>query len=266
MACRLIAYTSNPPTPEEDLIVTRLAEHFDVMVDSQNTANPTWIEYQFKDTQHRYYINDYDIHSVHECDATDGVQFAIYFANDAVLPKYTWNAIMLKLNNIIYDSAIASYSEKLFKEVNVRAVKPEQKDMQVDAKLVQNPEYQFFQRAFEDRDVMLVEITKPFTPCPYVIVIREFKTKGYLPLFSGLFVSPSWNVSRNDVPFLERVWKFLDMEGDFDMDKILKEATEKCFPGVGRVPEAEPELYRDTLDNVLITLQNKANGIKRQRV
>jgi hypothetical protein len=265
MACRLIAFTSNPTTIEESVVVASLMKHFDVMVDALNAKNASWLEYQFKDTQHRFYKNDND--SIYPCDTDDeDILLAIYFDKNVELPDDAWEAITDKLNNIMYGVKINPHMGKVFAKVNVRALKPETKD--IDKNLLEpvlDEHYRFRTKYFEDRDVMLAEVTKPFTPCPYVVVIRNYKTRGYEPVFSGLFVSTTWNVSRDDVPFLKNLWSHLEMVGEFDMQKLLGEAVEKCLPGKGHVPEAEPELYRDTIENVLQTLQDKSNGIKRPR-
>lgn len=121
--------------------------------------------------------------------------------------------------------------------------------------------YSFRLHRVEDKDTVLYEIVKPFTDLPYTSVIRMWSTRGHRAFFPSLFVCDSWGVSRYDVPFLEYVWKQLEIEGVFDMDEMLKEATEKCYPSSTNSPEPEPEVYRRSIEDVLLTLQNQQDGV-----
>jgi hypothetical protein len=50
------------------------------------------------------------------------------------------------------------------------------------------------------------------------------------------------------------------MDGDFDLDAMLKEDTEACYPSDTHAPRGEPEVYRKTIDETLAVLQNKEEG------
>ena len=108
---------------------------------------------------------------------------------------------------------------------------------------------------------MLYEIRKPNTDLPYTTVIRNYSERGHRDFFPSLYVCNSWGVSRDDLPFLSYIWTQLEMEGEFDMDLMLKEATEKCYPSSGAIPDAEPEVYRRNIQDVLNTLQCQEEGI-----
>lgn len=54
--------------------------------------------------------------------------------------------------------------------------------------------YDFKEYVIKDRDVAFFQITKPFTDLPYTLVVRDFSSKGYLPLFSGFYIEMSWYV------------------------------------------------------------------------
>jgi len=58
------------------------------------------------------------------------------------------------------------------------------------------------------------------------------------------------------------MWEQLDLKEKFDMDAMLKEATEKCYPSKNGPPEPEPEVYRRSIDDVLLILQTQQDGIQ----
>lgn len=114
-----------------------------------------------------------------------------------------------------------------------------------------NPTYKLRTFPIDSKDYMIFEVIKPFTDKPYTAVIREYSTYGNLPFFSALFICSSWGVYHQDIEFLRRCWDRFEMPGIFDMDKILKEGTEACYPAPGREPMSEPQVYRKTLEEVV---------------
>jgi len=58
------------------------------------------------------------------------------------------------------------------------------------------------------------------------------------------------------------MWKQLDLKDEFDMDSMLKEATEKCYPSSNGEVQSEPEVYRRTIEDVLLILQTQQDGIQ----
>ncbi len=126
---------------------------------------------------------------------------------------------------------------------------------------MESDHYGFRKLYSQERDVMIYEIVKPFTDKPYVTLTRNFKTRGHLPFFSSLFICNSWGVCRDDIGFLAHLWKHFGMDGDFDCESVVSARIEACTPGEGRQPESEPEVYRNTLENVLIILDRKEQGL-----
>jgi len=111
----------------------------------------------------------------------------------------------------------------------------------------------------DEKDIMIYQVTKPNTDCPYTVVVRNYKQRGHTPFFSSLFVCSSWGVCCGDISFLHQVWTHLEQEGEFDLDRLLKEHTERCTPGNGTV-ESEPEVYRRSMFNVMTTIAQKNKG------
>ena len=64
---------------------------------------------------------------------------------------------------------------------------------------------------------------------------------------------------RFDYLFLTNLWVHLKMPGEFTMN-YLKERTERCYPGKlaeGKAPEAEPIVYRKSLEDVKQVLKRR---------
>jgi hypothetical protein len=50
------------------------------------------------------------------------------------------------------------------------------------------------------------------------------------------------------------------MSGEFDLDSILKQHTEACYPSSTACPEPEPEVYRRSIEQVLRTFSERESG------
>lgn len=129
-----------------------------------------------------------------------------------------------------------------------------------DADTLVNDQYTFNAHTCGDRNVALFEIVKPYTDLPYTIVVRDYGNRGYLPIFTSLFICSSWGVCSEDIGFLKELWGFLGMAGVFDIDELMKDATERCTPRQGFLPEPEPEVYRRNIDQVLQIFMDKEMG------
>lgn len=106
--------------------------------------------------------------------------------------------------------------------------------------------YDFRTIYIEGRDCMMYEVCKPFTDVPYTTGVFNFKEAGHLQFFSALFTIGSWGICREDMDFLFNVWKHLNMPGEYNIENIVKEATEECARG-----KVEPRVYRRTIEQVL---------------
>ncbi len=132
-----------------------------------------------------------------------------------------------------------------------------------DGDTLVNDQYTFNSFLCPERNVSLFEIVKPHTDLPYTIVVRDFNNRGLLPVFTSLVICHSWGVCSEDLGFLKELWRFLEMEeefGMFDIEALMKDATERCVPTEGRLPEPEPEVYRRTIDQVLQIFMDKEMG------
>lgn len=92
---------------------------------------------------------------------------------------------------------------------------------------------------------MLYEVVKPYTDLPYVTLNLNFTENGHLDFFTSLFICTSWGICSDDVMFLKQCWNNLEMNGEFDLDKMLKERIDRCKKG-----EPEPRVWRAFLEHV----------------
>lgn len=182
--------------------------------------------------------------------------FVILFNEDTQISLEQWDAIHKYVQQHLTDELIdmtntMKVHEMLGKPTTQRV---ELKDVEM-APL--NDHYEFECRHLEEEDMMLYEVIKPFTDLPYTSVTRNFKKKGHVPFFTDLFICQSWGVARSDIAFLKQMWDHLKMDGTFDLDSLMKAATEKCYPSDNAIPEPEPEVYRRKLDDVIQILDEK---------
>lgn len=119
-----------------------------------------------------------------------------------------------------------------------------------------NAPYEFRFRYNEAIDTMFYEVKRPGTEIPYTVVVVGYQKKGHVYFFTDIYRCNSWDSNRieckYDFPFLISLWKHLDLKGEFTM-QVLKDRIDRCYPEKlldGIVPEAEPIVYRMSLDVV----------------
>jgi hypothetical protein len=124
----------------------------------------------------------------------------------------------------------------------------------------QNDAYMFRYLIDLELDQAFFEVTKPNTDKPYLAVIRQYEKRGMLPFFTALYVCSSWGVCNYDHLFLNKIWTHLDLDkqhGDLDLENRLKADIAKCLPDNPGGPEAEPEVYRMTIEELIDMWSNK---------
>ncbi|KND03448.1 uncharacterized protein SPPG_00931 [Spizellomyces punctatus DAOM BR117] len=97
----------------------------------------------------------------------------------------------------------------------------------------------------------VVEVRKPGCRLPFTDVITNYHTRGLKPVFTDLFISADWGTCLADYKFLRQLWDDLEMDGTFDVDMLLSDATRRCLPQTeALIPDAEPRVYRRSLEEV----------------
>lgn len=184
--------------------------------------------------------------------------FAVIFHDDKEIENADWSRIYKFIEQHLFDLPVNKENndkvEELMGKPVCMAAEPATEDVVMSRG---NDYYNLETKLLVDEDIMLYEVTKPFTDLPYTTVTRNFSSKGHLPFFTDLFICQSWGVARNDIAFLQHTWNELQMDGVFDLDQLLKNATEKCLPSETNVPEPEPEVYRRDLRSVVQIIEEK---------
>jgi hypothetical protein len=271
-----IVFVEKVSTPSQDKIVSTLVElGYVPLVDSVHGLHHGWYLSNIAPCPHKLYTVDllgkrlieYEVADL-PTNMTSYPDMVIYFNQGDQVTDVDWYHIRHWLRfHLLEEEVDAALVEKgsalILKPVKQIVALPSEEKKEEKDEDEENKCYTFTSQYLEEDDIMLYQICKPFTDLPYTSVLRDYSKKGPTRFFSSLFVCPSWGVSRFDVPFLEYIWKHrLNMDGVFDMDQLLREATEACYPrDDGVVPETEPEVYRRALSDVVVTLESRKKGI-----
>lgn len=270
MIPKITVFLSTPSTKQEDDIVKRFLElNFAPLVDSNHKKSHEWFINNVKPVPHKLFsfeqqnVYFYEVDDLHtDMDFTPNV--LIHWNQGDIIKEEQWRWIrewLVYKFYTCYDFLEYMNDEILRADLLMKrpekfiATLPEEKPVEEN-----NECYSFQTHFLEEKNTMLYEVKKPFTDLPYTSVIRNFSERGHKAFFPTLYICQSWGVSRYDLSFLSFMWKELKLEGDFDMDLMLKEATEKCYPSENGPPEPEPEVYRRGIPDVLATLQVQQDG------
>jgi hypothetical protein len=272
---KIVVFVDGQATEFKDFMVTTLVKRdYAPMVDSLHSTSYDWFVQNVKPCPHRLFTIDKENEEVLffvvdqlEPSTMFSPDLLIYFNEDFAFENISWVYLKHWLHHIFFDGMETEFvvkGEELMKKPYTEVKKlTDQENEGVDMKKTEEKYYSLRKEYVEEDDIMLYEVCKPFTDLPYTSVIRNFSLKGAKPFFPSLYICPSWGVSRHDLPFLKFIWahEFGFDSNEFDMDLFLKEATEACYPQPGMIPELEPEVYRRSIEDVLITLQDRKNGV-----
>lgn len=265
---KIIIFVNKDATPlQQHLLVTLNKLGYAPMVDAVHSNSYEWFQNNVQSCPHKLFITNeakkellfYEVNQL-EKDFMFAPDLIVYFNEDYVCSFSSWLAIKLWFRHILYGgdetefvTMGANLMKKPYKEI-VGHVPMEKED--------KNKFYSFRYFHLEEDDIMLFEVCKPFTDLPYTSVIRSFSIVGPKPFFPSLYICTTWGVSRHDLPFLKHLWEveFHYNVLDFNMDSMLKEATEACYPSPGMIPQLEPEVYRRSIEQVIETLAERKTG------
>jgi len=239
------------------------------LVDAVHGGDLNWLKYNFDQVPHKcFYINPDGDMTVYEVGHGVFPSFIWYYNAGDRIYETDWIFIKKFVVHLLQGDFLHPVTTRgrLLMQHATTMVPVNQEeaagDLEADMDLDEDQRKMYAFREFynEERNVALLEIKKPFTDLPYTVVIRDFKNRGLEPLFTSLYVCDSWGVSRFDAIFLEQLWTHLKMPGELDLDTLLYAATQRCYPGEGRAPEAEPEVYRRSLELVLQDFDKRECG------
>lgn len=261
---KFVVFVSTPNTAEQARHISIFSKlGYTTLVDSIHGRNYEWL-YR-NSVSARFFIQEKE--EVYMFDRDDLKKemllvpdFALIFPDDKILENADWSRVYKYIESHLTDTMEDLDNSQKVQELLGKPVIALPTIIEEPLEISRGSEfYNLETRYLEEEDIMLYEVTKPFTDLPYTSVTCNYSTKGHKPFFTDLFIAPSWGVARNDIAFLKHTWEKFNMEGDFDLEAMLKEATEKCVPGENYIPEPEPIVYRRTISDVLDILVWKKN-------
>jgi hypothetical protein len=276
---KIVVFADQQPTASDNALIAKFESiGLRVLVDSLHKHEINWIIHNYGSCPHRVYFADqselYD-GIVKELDQKAPFNFIAYFDEQEVLNNADWVYIRLYLKAVLYNEKMPRLTRRLTAMLNDTHTENVEAVCKVDEHNDAEPCYTFKKAIFEDRNIALCEIVKPIVvryqdkkeekslveqSVPYTIVVRNFATRGFYPVFWSLFVCESWGKDNRDIQFLKALWGDLKMEGVFDMDQIIDAGIKECNWGNGEGASAGPEVYRKSLSETLDTLLVKERG------
>ena len=245
-------------TSQSDLdgkFVTLFEEQgFVPLVDGLHRQDLVWLTAKFKDTPHLFGWLDYNnmLHFVDVQELQNFPSFVVYFNTDEIISDFEWEQVQHYFRHLVNGTPVSDRTLRCIKKLKDQVAKPQVILQSEQPALPQY--YEFNSKILEDQDIGIFEITKANGTTPYTTVIRNFSIKGYKPLFTNYFAC---NAFRNDfvaIQFLMKLWEEF-MQGPMDVDGMLKDATEACYPGEDYIPITEPEVYQKSLQEIVERFQ-----------
>lgn len=238
-------------------VAETLKKYYPIFVDGVN-LDPLLMKEKYDGCNGKFFAADGEDWLMYDLETVDLIppSFLLTFDTNRKVTKQEWKLVR-KWVQSIFEGELDDDTRRAMEELVPKPKEPEEIvtiSKQIEPKAVpEQRDYMFRYVVDEDLDRCLLEVIKPYTDRPYTSVIREYSKKGFLPFFTSLYVCTSWGVCSKDHQFLQQVWHYLKMQekhGDLDLERRLKEDVEKCLPREGHVPEAEPEVYRLTIEEV----------------
>jgi len=180
-------------------------------------------------------------------------QFLLSFDVGVKVSKDDWKTVVHFIN-AIFKGELSDDLKNAFETLAPSPIVYKPNPPESEPSPPENEEYEFQYDTDSENDITVVEIIKPFTDRPYTLILRQFSKRGFAPLFTGLYIATSWGVCSKDYAFLEKLWTHLELQktlGPIDLMNRLKDDINKCEEH----PELEPEMYRETLDEVIEKLK-----------
>jgi len=253
-------------------VSSTLKKYYPIFVDGENKT-PSQQKYKYKGANCKFFGLEDGEWLMFDLDVVDHItpNFLLSFDGDCKVSRQDWKTVLKWVKSIFEGEDDYELNEFMGKLVPKPVECPEKITLskQIEPKTEDvTPEYRFKYVIDEEIDRALFQVDKPYTDRPYTAVIRNFSKRGFLPFFTALYVCTSWGVCSNDHLFLQRLWTHLNMEGEhgpLNLEQRLKEDIEKCLPGEGKVPEAEPEVYRVDIMGVREIWSNKQKRVDELR-
>jgi hypothetical protein len=182
----------------------------------------------------------------------------------AIVGDFEWDKVYKLLNHLLFGEECSDEDYKI--KEKLIPLKPEIKselsEIEADPFVVVTPAaeyyYSFETKQIEEADLMICQVNKPKVR-PFTVILSSFNTEGYTRLFTDLFACDDWGRCETDIKFLKDLWAHLKMVNEFDIEALLKTATEGCYPNESGLIYSEPVVYRKTIEEIL---NGEARGMK----
>jgi len=259
---RITVFSNCPPTCRQSRLILGLRKFgIEPLLDSVH-KDKGWFVHQFSDSVHKvFYTDPYVLHGNIEDVDFDIMgtfpELVICYPPDSLEPQFQdWENVSVFLSHIMTDcemdpAVLESVQDMLLIELQQPLSNTDESDteddlvVQIDAR---DYYYSYEYKIIEDIDTLICQVTRPRETVPYLVVIKSYSKVGVEPLFSNLFADSTWGKCEGDIKFLKKLWIEF-MHGDFDINQILLESTRRCFPSENEVPDAEPIVYKMTIQD-----------------
>jgi hypothetical protein len=245
-------------------VAETLKKYYPIFMDGVN-IDPLLMKNKYKNSNSKFFALDEDIWLMIDLETVDLIppSFVLTFDTGYKVSKNDWKLVRRWVQAIF----TGDIDDELNRQMLLLVPKPKEPEeivtmtKQIEPKCIPDKkDYLFRYDHDKESDICLIEVEKPYTDKPYTAVIRNFTEKGFLPFFTSLYVCSSWGVCSKDHQFLVHLWDHLQMNqkfGPIDLENRLKQDIENCIPKEGFVPNAEPEVYRKTIEEVKEFWSNK---------
>lgn len=203
-------------------------------------VSPAAMKKKYAGANMKFFAFDFEDLIMFDLDAVNEIEPLVALSMDSFtkMSKDSWMVVYRFLKAVFTDQKDIDLSE-IHRLVPVIPVQKEKFQLLKSADKPPEPNKEYGFDYVVENDIAYCQVTKPYTDLPYTAVIRDFSEQGFEPLFTALYVSSSWGVCNLDHAFLVKLWKYLNMDGDLDLENRLAAEIQKCQNG-----KPEPELYR----------------------
>lgn len=244
-------------------VISIIQKYFPILADSVSVELPAFKD-KYKNSNSRCFMftDQWEMHVVEEVDQVP--HFVLSFDETQLVLATDWDDIFSWVTHIFNDSNPPELYEKIVQLISLpEKIVPE--SPKSISPPVSEPDNSYSLRYIvdESRNIGVFEVTKPHTDRPYTVIIRNYSARTVLPFFTSLFVCTSWGVTNLDILFLYKVYEHMNLQpihGDLDLENRLKADIEKCKPSNPGGPEAEPEVYRTSIEELWAQWSNKRNA------
>ena len=263
----IIFLKKDEPSETEQLVMDKLHQaEILYFVDKVHSKDYQWFKTNFKQTDCRFFWDEV-LKAAEYSFLTDDYfpTMVVYFDDCASIETRDWVYIVQYVRHVVLGTDIDPYALRLGKSyvMGVPKTLPTDKPIVTTTTAPDDPDRQHYSvRSIEikERDAKFYELWKPHVDTPYTVMVQPYSQKGDARFFSSLFACSSWGVARLDAEFLRHVWRDMGLPGTMDLDALIKEHVEDCTPSEKSAGEAEPKVYRLTIEQLLIQLQDKLEG------